>query len=99
MRHAAACLALGAVLTLAGCIVDSIAVRSPAAGVVLAWTDDPARLLNALPAGQARVVDMWLSGRLIQLHVESMRQFDAAAVGASASIRLPQTAVLLAGCG
>lgn len=99
MRHTLAFLGLCLALGPTGWAVDAIAGRSPAPGVVIAWSNRPAELLAALPAGQASVVNSWLSGRIIQLHVDSMRAFDSSHLRGAVVIRLPDAGIVLAGCG
>jgi hypothetical protein len=99
LRHASASFTFGVVLAIAGCAVDAVAARSPGPGVVLAWTDSPGQLLASLPAGNTRIVDTWASGRIVQLHVESLRAFVVPHAGATLTLRLPPAGLTLAGCG
>lgn len=99
LRHACALLCLGAVLGAAGCAVDALARHSAASGVVVVWTHEPGALLTALSGADARLVNVWLSGHLVQLHVEALRDFRPPRPAAALTLHLPQAAVVLAGCG
>lgn len=99
MRHIVVLVSLVLTMVVTGLALDGLARRSPAPGLILAWNTNPGRMLASLPAGQVRVVNMWLSGRMVQLHVESMHQFTAPLAATPFSIRLPEVTVALAGCG
>lgn len=99
LRHVVALGSLVATLVLAGVVLDRIARQSAAPGIVLVLSGDPARTLASLPTGQGRIVNTWMSGRIVQLHVESMRGFDASMSAVLAEMRLPAAMVTLAGCG
>jgi hypothetical protein len=99
VRHVVALGLLVATLVLVGVVLDRIARRSAAPGIVLILSGDPARTLASLPTDQGRIVNTWMSGRIVQLHVESMRGFDASMSVVLVEMRLPAVMVALAGCG
>jgi hypothetical protein len=90
---------LVATVVLAGVVLDRIARWSATPGIVFVLSGDPARTLASLPTGQGRIVNTWVSGHIVQLHVESMRGFDASMNAVLVEMRLPGVMVTLAGCG
>lgn len=98
VRHAVTLLAFGSALGMAALGISSLASKSPAAGVILVWTAEPQTLLAYLP-GQVRIVNTWLDGRFVQLHVDSMREVPEHLRGAWVAVRLPGAGMTLAGCG
>jgi len=99
VRHVLVLACLAATVVVTGAILDGLARRSPGPGLVLAWSDHPGPMLASLPRGQVRVVNTWLAGHLVQLHVESMRRFGAPLAATRLAIRLPEATTILAGCG
>lgn len=99
MKHAIVLASLLVTMVVTGLALDSIAHRSPAPGLILAWNTDPGKMLSSLPSGQVRVVNTWLAGHMVQLHVESMRDFQSPLEATRVAIRLPEVTVALAGCG
>jgi hypothetical protein len=99
MRHAAVLFGLVVTMLVTGLVLDGVARKSPASGIVLVWNSDPGKMLASLPARQARIVNTWLSGHVVQLHVESMREFGPSLAATRLTIRLPEASVTLAGCG
>lgn len=97
MRHLLASLSLLLVLAVAAAGLDALARRSARPGLILAWTYEPGTTLASLPQ-QTRIVNSWWSGHLLQLHVESLREFTGPLAAARLSLRLPEPGVALAGC-
>ena len=98
MRHAIAAFAAALTLLASAALVDRVASRSSAPGLIIVWSARPAQVLAGLPQG-TRVVDSWWSGRLLQLHVESLRAAPLPRGQATFALRLPESSVILAGCG
>jgi hypothetical protein len=99
MRHVAVLVSLLVTMLVTGLALDGLARRSPAPGLILAWNSNPGKMLSSLPSGQVRVVNTWLSGHMVQLHVESMRDFETPLAATRLAIRLPEVTVTMAGCG
>ena len=98
MRHLLVTVGLTTVIATSLGAVDALTRYSPAAGVVLAWADDPSLMLSGLPKG-VRIVNTWHSGSLVQLHVDSMRDLPKQFTATRAAIRLPEAGIAIAGCG
>jgi hypothetical protein len=56
-------------------------------------------MLSSLPGGQVRVVNTWFTGHIVQLHVQSMRDFGEPLAATRLAVRLPEAISTLAGCG
>lgn len=88
--------------------LDALAARTDGAGVVWVVTrgasgDALNRMLHTAGAGgkggDARLVNAWAGGRVVQLQVSSMREMQVPAGAAWAAFRLPQMMFSLPGCG
>lgn len=99
MRHALILVCLVGILLLAGTVLDAVVRRSPAPGLMVVWTSHPGKMLSSLPGGQVRVVNTWLAGHIVQLHVQSMRDFGEPLAATRLAVRLPEAISTLAGCG
>lgn len=115
MRHVASALALLAVLAGLALSLDALAARTEDAGVVWVVTRGASgealnRLLSAEAGGtgrgegakrgsDARLVNTWAGGRVVQLHVASMRDLRLPPEAALLTLRMSQLQFGLPGCG
>jgi hypothetical protein len=101
MRHLVALLACVAVLAGSGWGLDAIAARSASEGTVWVFTPGPGHegLKHLLAQEDVRVIDAYAGGRLVQLHVDSLRGATWPRESAWAVLRLPQDALRWPGCG
>jgi hypothetical protein len=114
MRHLAAVLACLAVLAGFAFSLDALAARTQDAGVVWVVTRGASgealnRLLSAEAGGtggeegervsDARLVNTWAGGRVVQLHVSSTRDVRLPADVALLTMRVSQLQFALPGCG
>jgi hypothetical protein len=79
--------------------LSMVALVTPGPGIVLVLSADPGRMLASLPSTQGRVVNTWASDRIVQLHVDSSRDFKAEGVSALMLLRLPSLTMAISGCG
>jgi hypothetical protein len=97
-RHLVPVLMVGLVLGGSLATLDRIGRVSTSAGVVWMLSIDP--VLRALPdGGEARVLGAWFSGRLVQVHVESLRGTVHLQVRGALLLRLPDAGMGWSGCG
>ena len=101
MRHLLSALALLSCLALAAAALDQVGRHSNQAGVLLVVTrGDPGPSLAALLKGQdVRVLQVWMGGRVAQLHAPSLARVDAPRNAVLAMFRMPVQALALPACG
>lgn len=100
MRHLVPVAAFASCLLAATAALDGVGRLSGQAGVLLVVTrGDPGPALASLLDGQdLRVLDLWLGGRVLQLHAASLAQVRAPPDAVLAMVRLPVAALALPGC-
>jgi hypothetical protein len=100
MRHLLSTAAFAISLATAAAVLDFVGGRTDRPGVLLIVPRPaPGAALASMPDGQdLRVLDLWLGGRVVQLHTDSLRQarFDGEEVLLGLRLPLPQLA--LPGC-
>jgi hypothetical protein len=101
MRHLLSAAAFASCLALAVATLDSLGRRSEQAGVIWVVTRGEAGpALASLPKGQdLRVLDVWMGGRVLQLHAPSLRRGQLPGHAVLATVRMPLQALALPGCG
>lgn len=100
MRHLVCAAVLATCLALAVAVLDRVGRRSDQAGVLLIVARGaPGPALASLPGGQdLRVLDLWIGGRVLQLHAGSLRQVRAQGDEILFALRLPLRQLALPGC-
>ena len=101
MRHLFCAAAAVAVLTLALAAVDWLAAHSRRSGAVLVVTRGEAGpALRELLRGQdARLVQAWAGGQVVQLHAQQVGRVSIPAHTAWLVLRLPLESLALPACG
>jgi hypothetical protein len=100
MRHLLSAAAFAICLASAAAALDFVGRRTEQAGVLLIVTRGaPGAALASMPHGlDLRVLDVWMGGRVVKLHADSLRQVRVSGDGVLFALRLPLRQLALPGC-
>jgi len=101
MRHLLSVLGLVSCLGLAAAALDQVGRHSEQAGVLLVvMRGEPGPSLAAVLKGQdVRVLQVWMRGRVVQLHAPSLARVDAPRNAVLTMFRMPLQSLALPACG
>jgi hypothetical protein len=101
MSHLAVLASAVVVLTNAAAAIQAVAARDAGEGVV--WVVTRGTTSQALPSllrqDNVRMVNAWAGGRLLQLHVGSLRNFTRPPGATWLLMRQPRSSPVWPGCG
>ena len=98
--HGAVAVFALALAGVAGAAAGAIHARSPAEGVL--WVlvrGEPGAQLPSLLRGEARLVNAWAGGRVLQVHAPALQAIDLPRGSAWAVLPQPATSWTFPGCG
>lgn len=100
MRHLLSAGAFAICLASAAAALDFVGRRTEQAGVLLIVTRGAlGAALASMPDGQdLRVLDVWMDGRVLPLHADSLRQARVVDDEVLFALRLPLRQLALPGC-
>lgn len=100
MRHLLPAAAFAMCLATTAAALDFVGRRTEQAGVLLIVPRGaPGVALASMLDGQdLRVLDVWMGGRVLQLHADSLRQARVAGDEVLFALRLPLRQLALPGC-
>jgi hypothetical protein len=100
MRHVLPAAFFAFCLALAVAALDRVGRHGDQAGVLFIVTrGTPGPALAFVSGGQdLRVLDVWMGGRVVQLHADSLRQVRVTGDGVLFALRLPLRQLALPGC-
>ncbi len=100
MRHLLSAAAFAICFAFAAAALDFVGRRTEQPGVLLIVTRGaPGVALASMSTGQdLRVLDVWMKGRVLQLHADSLRQARVTGAEVFFAVRLPLRQLALPGC-
>jgi len=101
MRHLLVAAAFALCLALALTALDFLGRRSQQAGVLWVVTRGEAgpALASVLEGQDLRVLDVWMGGRVLQLHAPALGRARVPGHAVLAAVRMPLPALALPACG